>query len=293
MQELQERAAVLAEALPYIRQYAGKTVVIKYGGAAMESEDLKRCFARDVVLLHFTRFHPVVVHGGGPKINEMMDRLGLEPVFAGGLRVTDAKTMEVAEMVLAGTIQAEIVSLLSREGIEAVGLSGKDATLIHATKRTEGDADLGFVGDVEEVHVGILELLARHGYVPVLSSIGVGPDGESYNINADHAAGAVAGALKCEKLIMLTDVRGVLRDPKDPDSLISVLTVSEARDMIRAGAAGSGMIPKLEACCDAVEAGVPRAHIIDGRIPHAILMEIFTDEGIGTMIVAGKETKGQ
>lgn len=287
MERLQERAAVLVEALPYIQRYAGKTAVIKYGGAAMESDDLKRSFAQDVVLLHFVGFRPVVVHGGGPKVSEMMERLGIKPRFADGLRVTDAKTMEVAEMVLAGTIQAEIVSLLGSAGVEAVGLSGKDATLLRAKKRnsTGGKADLGFVGEVEQVHVGILEVLARERYVPVLSSIGIGPNGESYNINADHVAGAVAAALKCEKLIILTDVPGVLQNPDDEGSLMSELTVSQARELLRTHRVESGMIPKLEACCQAVEGGVPRAHIIDGRVQHSILMEVFTDRGIGTMIL--------
>jgi acetylglutamate kinase len=287
MPDLTDRAATLIEALPYIREYYGKTVVVKYGGSAMERDDLKHAVAQDIVLMRYVGMRPIVVHGGGAKITDMMNRLGKKAEFVKGLRVTDLETMEIAQMVLVGTINKEIVSLLNVQGVEAVGLSGQDANLIRAIKmQGEADADLGFVGEVTEVNAKLLSDLAANGYVAVVSCIGVGPKGESYNINADHVAGRLAAAVGAEKLINLTDVPGVLRDPEDPSSLISRLSLAEARDLLASQTISRGMIPKTESLILAVEGGVPRAHVIDGRVPHALLIEVFTDAGIGTMVVA-------
>ena len=285
MENLSHRAEVLIEALPYIRRYHGKTIVIKYGGSAMESEELKQAVMSDIVLLHYVGIRPIVVHGGGSEISQMMNQLGMKAEFINGLRVTDKETMRVTEMVL-GQIGKEIVNLVQQQGGRAVGLSGKDGGLLIAHKmETDSGADLGLVGDIEAVNPQILKVLEGNDFIPVISSIGVGRDGRTYNLNADHAAGKVAAATKATKLIMLTDVRGVYRNVKDEASLISVLTASEARAMIDSGEAARGMIPKLQACLDAITGGVERAHIIDGRLPHAVLMEIFTDEGIGTMVM--------
>ncbi|MHB0912819.1 MAG: acetylglutamate kinase [Armatimonadota bacterium] len=283
MKRKAEQAEVLVHALPYIRKYSGKTVVIKYGGNAMTDEALKEMVMNDVVLLHYVGMRPVVVHGGGPDVSEMMARLGKEPSFVGGLRVTDAETMEIAEMVLAGKTNKNIVSLIHRRGGKAVGLSGKDGNLLVARQM---DEKLGYVGEITEINTEIVEILIREGYVPVISSVAVGPDGQSYNTNADHAAGAIAAALSAEKLILLTDVPGIYRDFADKSSLISALPVSEAEGLIGSGKIGSGMIPKVEACITALAGGVGKTHIIDGTVPHALLMEVFTDEGIGTMIVS-------
>ncbi len=285
MENLSHRAEVLIEALPYIRRYHGKTIVIKYGGSAMESEELKQAVMSDIVLLHYVGIRPIVVHGGGAEISQMMNQLGMKAEFINGLRVTDKETMRVTEMVL-GQIGKEIVNLVQQQGGRAVGLSGKDGGLFLARKmETDSGADLGLVGDIEAVNPEILKVLESNDFIPVISSIGVGHDSKTYNLNADHAAGKVAAATKATKLIMLTDVRGVYRNIKDEASLISVLSASEARAMIESGEAARGMIPKLQACLDAIAGGVERAHIIDGRLPHAVLMEIFTDEGIGTMVM--------
>ncbi|MCS6860310.1 MAG: acetylglutamate kinase [Abditibacteriales bacterium] len=285
MENLSHRAKVLIEALPYIRRYHGKTMVIKYGGSAMESEDLKRAVISDIVLLHYVGIRPIVVHGGGAEISQMMSQLGMKAEFVNGLRVTDTETMRVTEMVL-GQIGKEIVNLIHQQGGRAVGLSGKDGRLLIARKmETDSGVDLGWVGDIETVNPEILKVLESHDFIPVISSVGVGQDGQTYNLNADHAAGKVAAATQACKLIMLTDVRGVYRNIKDEASLISVLTARDARTMIDRGEAAQGMIPKLQACLDALAGGVERAHIIDGRLPHAVLMEIFTDEGIGTMVL--------
>ncbi|MFQ6096275.1 MAG: acetylglutamate kinase [Armatimonadota bacterium] len=286
MEHLKQRAATLIEALPYIRQFHGKTIVVKYGGSAMESAELKRAVAQDIVLMHYVGIRPIVVHGGGARITEMMDRLGKKAEFVKGLRVSDRETVEIAQMVLVGTINKEIVSLLNVQGVQAVGLSGQDANLIRAVKmETDGDTDLGFVGEVESVNADLLKDLAERGYVAVVSCIGVGPEGESYNINADHVAGRLAAAVGAEKLVNLTDVPGILRDPDDPDSLISRLTLAEAKEVLNSDVISRGMIPKVESLVIAVEGGVPRAHIIHGRVPHALLIELFTDAGIGTMVV--------
>jgi acetylglutamate kinase len=278
-----EQASILVQALPYIQRYSGKTVVIKYGGNAMQNDDIKRSVLRDVVLLRFVGMNPVLIHGGGPEISEMMKKVGKEPKFVGGLRVTDAETMEIVEMALSGKTNKSIVSIINTLGGMAVGISGKDANLIVADKY-EAEADLGFVGKVKQINPGILESLVHDGYIPVISSVAIGENGESFNVNADHIAGAIAAVLKAAKLIMMTDVKGIFDDKDDPSTIRSVLSIDEAADMIRSGKIDKGMIPKVEACIEALEGGVERTHIIDGTLPHALLMEIFTDTGIGTMI---------
>ena len=284
MQDAVNQANVLVQALPYMQRYGGKTFVVKYGGAAMVDERLKAQVMQDIVLLRTVGIKPVLVHGGGKEVSEVMQRMGLQPRFAGGLRVTDAETMEIVEMVLAGTTNKGIVSLIHRAGGKAVGLSGKDGNLLVARKLTPGGNDIGYVGEVTQVNAEVIEVLAAAGYIPVISSVAIGEDGESYNVNADHAAGAIAAALRAEKLIVLTDVPGVLANLNDPTSLISEMGVAQAEELLRNGKAESGMAPKLEACITALRSGVQRAHIIDGRQPHAILMEVFTDHGVGTMI---------
>lgn len=293
MASLTEKANVLIEALPYIRTFFGRTFVIKYGGSAMEDPELKKAVALDLILLKYVGVNPVVVHGGGPEISRFMRRVGKEPVFVNGMRVTDAETMELAQMVLVGKVNKELVALINRYGGKAVGLSGHDGNLVVARKRTAppgpagGEAvDLGFVGDVEAINPETVHLLSERGYIPVVATVAAGYEGESYNINADVVAGELAVALKAEKLIMLTDVEGIYGDPGDPNTLISSLPVEQARHMIEAGRIEGGMIPKVEACMRAVVNGVARTHIVDGRRMHSLLLEIFTDEGIGTMVVA-------
>lgn len=285
-----DKAGILIEALPYIRNFYGTTIVVKYGGNAMINQQLKEAVCQDLVLLKFIGLNPIVVHGGGPEISSMMKRMGKEPAFIDGLRVTDDETMEIAQMVLVGKINTELVTLLNGFGGKAVGLNGKDANLLEA-KKHDGGVDLGFVGDVEAVNSDLLNILSKEGYIPVVSSVGIGEDGASYNINADLVAGVLAGALEAAKLILLTDVEGIYEDPDDPSSLISQLTIAKAREMIKDGSIGRGMIPKVEACIGALDAGVGRTHIIDGRKLHSILLEIFTNEGIGTMVVTGEEEK--
>ena len=279
------------EALPYIKDYYGKTVVVKFGGNAMENEELKERFASDIVLMRYVGMNPVIVHGGGPQVTEYMRRLSMEVKFVGGHRVTDAATMEVAKMVLVGKVNKEIVSLINGHGTLAVGLSGEDGNLLISRKRThrdeEGEVDLGFVGEVERVNPGILNNLIRDEFIPVVASIGVDGKGQSYNINADLVAGALAQALGADKLIYLTDVDGIFRDLSDPESLIPELGVEEAEELLASGSLTSGMLPKLRSCVDAVRSGVRRAHIINGTIDHALLLELYTDSGIGTMVRAG------
>ncbi|MFQ5808251.1 MAG: acetylglutamate kinase [Armatimonadota bacterium] len=283
MKHVDERANTLIEALPYIQRFAGETIVVKHGGSAMDDPELRRAVAKDIVLMHCVGIRPIVVHGGGPRINDMMERLGIEPEFVDGLRVTPEQTMEVAQMVLIGSISKEIVSLINAEGGKAVGLSGKDANLIRARKM-ESEADLGYVGEVESINTDMLGTLSDAGCTVVVSPIGIGPKGESYNINADHVAAELAVAVEAAKLILLTDVPGVLADPDEDESVISTLTLAEARELLDGDDIGQGMIPKLGSAISAVDGGVPRAHIIDGRVPHASLIEVFTDRGIGTMI---------
>jgi acetylglutamate kinase len=279
------RAEVLVEALPYIRRFAGSTVVVKYGGNAIQGGDDAARFAEDVVLLHTVGIRPVVVHGGGPQISALMERLGKKAEFRDGLRVTDAETVDIARMVLVGKVNRDIVSGINVHGPLAVGLSGEDAGLIVASAR---HPDLGFVGDVEAVNPSILERLLAEDLIPVLSTIGSGPDGQAYNINADTVAGAVAEALGAEKVVYLTDVEGLLADVRDPASLISRISAEELQAMIDDGGLGGGMIPKVAACVHAVAHGVTSAHVLDGRVPHVLLLELFSDAGIGTMIT-GKE----
>lgn len=284
MKNRSEQAEILVQALPYIRRFYGKTVVIKYGGNAMTDDSLKAGVTKDIVLLRYVGMQPVVVHGGGPEITELMQKMGKEPSFVGGLRVTDAETMEIVEMVLAGKTNKSIVSLINSQGGQAVGLSGKDANLLVAKKSMPGGVDLGQVGTIIQVNTEIVRTLIKECYIPVIASVAVGEQGESYNVNADHVAGELAGVLGAAKLITLTDVQGVYRDFSDKSSLISELSAGQAQSLIDSGNIDKGMIPKVESCITAVQAGVEKAHIIDGTIPHALLMEVFTDKGIGTMI---------
>jgi acetylglutamate kinase len=277
----QEKAAVLAEALPYIRRFWGRVVVVKYGGSAMDDPALAQLFAQDVVLMRSVGMRPVVVHGGGPQIGDLMARLGKQPEFREGLRVTDAETLDIARMVLVGKVNRDIVSGINVHGPLAVGLSGEDAGLITASRRS---AELGFVGDVEAVNASILERLLSEELIPVVATIGTDPEGQAYNINADTAAGAVAEALSAEKLVYLTNVEGLLQDLGDPGSVMSSLTADELEAMVEDGVLTEGMIPKARSCLRAVRRGVGHAHILDGRVPHALLLEIFTTEGIGTMV---------
>ncbi|MHB1923410.1 MAG: acetylglutamate kinase [Acidimicrobiales bacterium] len=274
-------AAVLAEALPYIRRFWGRVVVVKYGGNAMDDDESLPQFAQDIALMRSVGLHPVVVHGGGPQIGDLMARLGKTPEFRDGLRVTDAETLDIARMVLVGKVNRDIVSAINVHAPMAVGLSGEDAGLIRATAR---QADLGFVGDVEAVDAGILHKLLAQELIPVMATIASDRSGQAYNINADTAAAEVASALGAEKLVFLTNVKGVLADPDDPDSLVNRVTVGEVEKMMIDGTLSGGMIPKMEACVTAVRQGVNRAHIIDGRVPHALLLEFFTDQGVGTMV---------
>jgi len=286
-----QQANTLIEALPYIRQFSGKTIVVKYGGHAMTDETLRHSFARDVVLLKYVGMHPVIVHGGGPQIDETMRRLGLTARFEAGLRVTDEATMDVVEMVLGGKLNKEIVATINLHGAHAVGLSGKDANLITATKKrlyrqTTRDGppeliDLGQVGEVKAINNTIIQVLETNGFIPVISPTGVGEHGESYNINADTVAGEIAAALKAEKVLFLTDVAGILdRDGK----LLSNLNPDTIAALKQHGVLDGGMLPKVDACLHALEHGVAKAHIIDGRVPHAVLLELFTDRGVGTEI---------
>ncbi|QGG49141.1 acetylglutamate kinase [Heliorestis convoluta] len=289
-----EKAGILVEALPYIKKFAGKTVVIKYGGAAMLNDDLKEAVIKDVVLMKYVGINPVIVHGGGPEINSMLQRVGLQSTFIQGLRVTDEATMELVEMVLAGKVNKEIVARLQRQGGKAVGLCGKDGGLIKAKKRFEvvkneaGEripTDIGYVGDVVKINPDLIRGLIEQGYIPVIAPIGAGEGGEAYNINADTAAGEIAQALGADKLVLLTDVEGILRDRNDPDSLISSLQINQVEPLMEEGILSGGMIPKVRCCVQALQGGVGTTHIIDGRIPHSLLLEVFTDQGIGTMVV--------
>lgn len=288
-----EKAAVLVEALPYIRKFYGKTIVVKYGGNAMIDDNLKAKVIQDIVLMKFVGMRPVVVHGGGPDITAFLKKVGKESTFVSGLRVTDAETVEIAEMVLVGKINTEIVSLLNHTGVKAVGLSGKDGELLKAEKKLatvheEGQArqvDIGFVGAVTAVNTALLGDLLDGGYIPVIAPIGVGAQNESYNINADYVAAEVAGALRAEKLLLLTDVEGIYGKYGDEDTFISTLTQAQAQAMIADGTIAGGMIPKVEACLRALEAGAEKAHVIDGRQAHSLILEVFTPQGIGTEVV--------
>lgn len=276
-----QKANVLIESLPYIRTFYNQTVVIKYGGNAMINEELKQTVIKDIVLMKYVGMNPVVVHGGGPEIDEMMKKLGKEPKFIDGLRVTDEETMQIAEMVLLGKINRQIVSLINGNGIKAIGISGKDGKTIRAVQK---DPKLGLVGEIKKIDTSLITTMTDRGYVPVIAPIAYGKDGETYNINADEVAGKLAAALKAKKLILITDVKGVMKDQQDSSSLISHIKIKEIKKYIEDRIINGGMIPKVQCCYDAVSRGVERAHIIDGRKPHSMLLEIFTDEGIGTMI---------
>ena len=286
--DIAKRAEVLIQALPYIQNYYGKTVVVKYGGSAMEDEALKKAVMGDVVLLTLVGIKIVLVHGGGPEISATLKKLGKESVFVGGLRVTDKETVEVAQMVLAGKVNKGLVNLIQNVGGRAVGISGMDGHLIEAQLL---DEKLGYVGEIVAIHPEPIKDLLEKGYIPVVSTIGCDKQGNTYNINADTAAAYIAGALQAESLINMTDTKGVLQDATNPDSLIVRLSLSDIPKLQESGVVTGGMIPKLECCAHAVEKGANRAFIIDGRVPHAILIEMLTDEGIGTMFVAGQGGK--
>ena len=288
-----DKAEILIEALPYIQEFYGSTIVVKYGGNAMINDELKDKVMQDIALMKYVGINPVIIHGGGPEITGFLKKVGKESSFVSGLRVTDEETVEIAEMVLDGKINSEIVNLLNRRGVRAVGLSGKDARLLTAAKKLatvyEGaerrKVDIGYVGKVVNVDTDIIVDLLEHDYVPVIAPIGVGEDSESYNINADYVAAEIAGALEAEKLLLLTDVEGIYKDFSDKSSFISTLTLGQAREYIKEGVITGGMIPKVEACLKALENGAKKTHIIDGRTPHAIILEIFTDQGVGTQVV--------
>ena len=287
-----EKTKTLQEALPHIQRFRDATVVIKYGGHAMIDPKLKQEVMQDVVLMENVGINPVIVHGGGPEITTLMDRVGLQPQFIDGQRVTDAETLDIAEMVLAGKLNGEIVSRINQLGGRAVGLSGKDGRLIVARKMDmDAGKDMGYVGEVEQINAELIAILDQNNYIPVISPIGAAPDGQTYNINADSVAAQLAARLGARKLILLTDVRGICRDAADPGTLINRLKIAEATALIEEGVVRGGMIPKVRACQAAIEAGVESAHILDGRLPHALLIELFTDRGIGTMITP-EQSKG-
>jgi acetylglutamate kinase len=277
-----EKAAILAEALPYIREFSGRTVVIKYGGHAMESPELAELFAADVVLMRLVGMNPVVVHGGGPQITDLMRRLGKEPTFVDGRRVTDTETVDIVRMALVGKVNREVVAAINRNGPYAVGLSGEDAGLIKVEMR---DPALGFVGDVTGIDPTIVHRLLNEELIPVIATVGVDDDGQAYNVNADSVAGAIAESLGAEKLVYLTDVAGIYERWPDTDSLLPQVTTQQLESLLETGALTDGMIPKVESCISALRHGVSRAHILDGRLPHVLLLEFFTREGIGTMVI--------
>ncbi|MDC7229639.1 MAG: acetylglutamate kinase [Sphaerochaetaceae bacterium] len=279
------KAEVLIEAIPYIRTFAGSIVVVKYGGSAMVDEQLKKSVIQDIAMLKYIGLKPVVIHGGGKEITNLLDRLGKKSEFLDGLRVTDAETAQVAEMVLSGSIGKSLVSELEQVGISAVGISGKDGrTLLCSKKLDDKGRDLGYVGHVEKVDTSLLETLLSNNFVPVVSPVGVDEEGNTYNINADYAASAVAGSLSAQKLVFLTDVEGILKDKDDPSSIMRALSTRQAEEYIQDGTINGGMIPKVQCCLDGLEKGVSSVHVLDGRVPHAILLEIFTTRGIGTMV---------
>ena len=285
MDKLFEKANILIEALPYIRRLSGKTVVIKYGGAAMLSSELSEKIMQDITLLKYVGMNPIVVHGGGGDINKLLKLYEVEPEFHNGLRVTDAQTMDVVQMVLMGKINKDIVTHLGIAGAKAIGLCGKDAGLIRAEKMLADDGyDLGLVGKITEINTKLLNTLAMDEYIPVIAPIGIGENGESYNINADTVAGDIAAALSAEKLIFLTDIDGIRSDPNDPSTLVYEISIDEIYGYINKGVISGGMLPKVEGCIKAIQSGVKRTHILNGTIPHPILLEIFTDTGIGTMV---------
>ena len=284
MQDIISKAEVLTEALPYIKEFSGSTVVIKYGGAALINEEIKSTVIKDIALMKYVGFKPVLVHGGGKDINKALEKIGKKPEFKDGLRVTDEETMDVVQQVLAGKLNKDLATELCMHGINAVGICGKDANFMQVRKAMPNGLDLGLVGEVTEVNTGLVRTLLDNDFVPVISSIGVDENGTAYNVNADYAAVAVAGALNAEKLVFITDVAGIMEDVNDPDSVISVAHVDEVKGMIDSGVISGGMIPKVQCCIAGVEAGVGNVHILDGRIPHCLILEIFTKRGCGTLI---------
>ncbi|MDO4439941.1 MAG: acetylglutamate kinase [Eubacteriales bacterium] len=290
MNQYLEKANVLIEALPYIQRFNRKVIVVKYGGSAMTDEALKQKVIQDVTLLKLVGFKPIIVHGGGKEISKWVGKIGKQPEFINGLRVTDAETMEVAEMVL-GKVNKSLVQLVESLGVRAIGISGKDGGLLKVEKKYSQGEDIGFVGEIKEVDAQILYDLLEKDFLPIVCPVGMDEEFQTYNINADDAACAIARAMKAEKLAFLTDIEGVYKDPKDPSTLISELPVEEAKKLIEEGYIGGGMLPKLNNCMDAIEHGVSRVHILDGRIPHCLLLEIFTNKGIGTAILQKEEKR--
>lgn len=290
MQEVMEKAQVLIEALPYIQRFNRKIIVVKYGGSAMIDEELKKHVIQDVTLLKLVGFKPIIVHGGGKEISRWVEKTGMQPEFVNGLRKTDAATMEIAEMVL-NKVNKSLVQMVEELGVNAIGISGKDGGLLRVEKKYSDGQDIGYVGEITEVNPKILEDLLERDFLPIVCPIGMDANYETYNINADDAACAIAQAMQAEKLAFLTDIEGVYKDPADKSTLISELTVSEARELIADGFIGGGMLPKLNNCMEAIEKGVSRVHILDGRIAHCLLLEIFTNKGIGTAILDDKEKK--
>lgn len=291
--DVAQKTAVLAEALPYMQKFAGKTFVIKYGGNAMLNDELKKSVIQDVIFMKCIGINPIVVHGGGPEISDLLKKIGKESKFIAGLRVTDAETVAVSEMVLAGKVNTELVAMINRHGGRAVGLNGKDSDLIVAKKMMatifengkKSEVDIGLVGDILKINPQIIKILINEGYIPVIAPTGVGLKGETFNINADYVAGEIAAAVGADKLVLLTDVEGIYRDYSNKDSFISTLALSEAQEMVKEGSIGGGMIPKIEACIKALAGGVSKTHIIDGRSPHSLLLEVFTATGIGTEVI--------
>lgn len=290
MQQYLDKAEVLIEALPYIQRFNRKIIVVKYGGSAMVDENLKKRVIEDVTLLKLVGFKPIIVHGGGKEISKWVGRVGMEPQFINGLRVTDADTMEIAEMVL-GRVNKSLVQLVEELGVRAIGISGKDGGLLKVDKKYSGGQDIGYVGEIKQVNAQILFDLLEKDFLPIVCPVGLDDDFNTYNINADDAACAIARAVQAEKLAFLTDIEGVYKDPDDPDTLISELRVDEAQELMKEGYIGGGMLPKLQNCIDAIENCVSRVHILDGRIPHCLLLEIFTNKGIGTAILNNKESR--
>lgn len=290
MQQYLDKAQVLIEALPYIQRFNRKIIVVKYGGSAMVDETLKERVIQDVTLLKLVGFKPIIVHGGGKEISKWVGKVGMEPEFVNGLRVTDEATMELAEMVL-GKVNKSLVQLVESLGVRAIGISGKDGKLLTVEKKYADGEDIGFVGDIKKVNGDILYDLLEKDFLPIVCPVGLDDEYQTYNINADDAACAIARAMKAEKLAFLTDIEGVYKDPDDPETLISELRVSEAEELMEQGYIGGGMLPKLQNCIDAIENGVSRVHILDGRIPHCLLLEIFTNKGIGTAILNDEEER--
>ena len=284
MQKYLEKAEVLIEALPYIQKFNRRVIVVKYGGSAMVDDVLKEDVIQDVTLLKLVGFKPIIVHGGGKEISKWVQKVGMEPRFVNGLRVTDEDTMELAEMVL-GKVNKNLVQLVEKLGVRAIGISGKDGGLLKVTKKYSNGEDIGYVGEIKEVNARVIYDLLEKDFLPIIAPIGLDDDNHTYNINADDAACAIARAMRAEKLAFLTDIEGVYRDPKDPSTRINSLTTSEARKLMEEGVIGGGMLPKLNNCIDAIEHGVSKVHILDGRVPHSVLLEIFTDKGVGTVIL--------